>query len=511
MTSTTSPDLPAIPTPTPVRPAAEMPPRLGRLLSCLALVVAVFDCCFWRVNGMGFSVAVFILALAGLILANREGWTRRKSSLQLLALLAGAAVAAAIETSTTNAICLVLLTILLAGDTWFGAVESPWGRSLSQAVACLMAPGRVFWLSARLMEVAFGGGLGWTGGVIGGCLMAIPAIVLALIFGTLLGIGNAVFGNWTSNFFDWFWKELALCLDPARIVLWLFVAFLAMPLLRPANVSSRWYKWTQNLPRFPELIPNRAAFYSNVMTLVVLNLVFLIANYADALFLWSGAAMPAGVPYKSYVHEGVNVLIVTVILTAVVLTAIFHQSEKVANKPLLKGLALFWIVQNVFLMASVALRIRHYIETYEMTVARLGVLIFLLLVATGFALLTIKIMKGRSLSWLVGGCLAAVFATFYITQFLNLAGWSCDYNIARWEADPTHRIDLWKFYEYGPDAWPALKRARKIDPAIAMLNEDPNHGFITKDEVNLARFDWQHWREFGLRACWNSGALEDKK
>ena len=509
MTTTTSPELPAIPQRE--QPVPEAPPRLGRLLLCMAIVVAAFDCCFWRVNAMGFSVGVFALALAGVILVYRAGWARRPSSLFILVLLAGAAAAAMIETSITNTISLLILTILLAGDTWFSAVESPWGRWLSQGVACLMAPGRVFWLSGRLLEVTFGHGLGWTTGVVGGCLMAIPAIILTLVFGTLLGIGNAVFGSWTSKFFDWFWKELAECLDPARIVLWIFVAFLILPLLRPANIASGWYKWTQNLPRFPELIPNRAAFYSNVMTLGVLNLVFLVANFADAVFLWSGAPLPAGVPYKSYVHEGVNALIVTVILTAVVLTAIFHQSEKVSGKPLLKGLALLWIIQNVFLMASVALRIRHYIETYEMTVARLGVLIFLLLVATGFVLLTIKIMQGKSLSWLVGGCLVAVFATFYITQFLNLAGWSCDYNIARWEADPVHRIDLWKFYEYGPDAWPALKRARKIDPSIAMLNEDSHRGRVTSDEVNLTKFDLQYWREFSLRAYWNSGALEDKK
>jgi len=511
MTTSTSPELPAIPTPTPVRPATEPPPRLGRLLSCLALVVAVFDCCFWHVNGMGFSVAVFALALAGLILANREGWKHRKSSILLLALLAGAAVAAAIETSTTNTICLVVLTLLLAGDTWFGAVESPWGRWLSQAVACLMAPGRVFWLSARLMEVAFGGGLGWTGGVIGGCLMAIPAIVLALIFGTLLGIGNAVFGSWTSNFFDWFWKELALCLDPARIVLWLFVAFLAMPLLRPANISSGWYKWTQNLPRFPELIPNRAAFYSNVMTLAVLNLVFLIANCADAVFLWAHHALPPGVTYSGYVHSGVNSLIVTVLLSAFVLTGIFHQNLNVARRRELKGLGLLWIAQNLFLLVSVVLRLKLYIERYDMTVLRLGVIIFLLLVAAGYGLLTIKVLREKSLPWLIGGCILATFTTFYLVQFLNLAGWSANYNVTQWEKDKSRSLDVAYLRGLGPSAWPALRRA--ADDGAAWDNYLLIRDIIDQDEIiePRANFDFQHWREFSLRAYWNSGALEDKK
>src|ERR1019366_9309604 len=165
----------------------------------------------------------------------------------LLALLAGAAVAAALETCVTNTLVLLALIIALAGDTFFRNIESAWGRWHSQAIAILFAPGRIFWLAARLMEAAFGGGLGWTGGLIGGCLLAIPALVLALLFGSLLASGNAVFGSWTNSFFDWFWKELALYLDLGRIALWFFAAFLILPLLRPAQISERWWKSTQQI------------------------------------------------------------------------------------------------------------------------------------------------------------------------------------------------------------------------------------------------------------------------
>ena len=85
-------------------------------------------------------------------------------------------------TGVTNTFVLIILIIALAGETYFREIESLWGRGLSQLVALLFAPGRVFWLAARLIEVAFGRGLGWTGGLIGGCLLAVPAIVLALVF-----------------------------------------------------------------------------------------------------------------------------------------------------------------------------------------------------------------------------------------------------------------------------------------------------------------------------------------
>ena len=488
----------------------EPPVRLPRLLLGLALGVAIFDLCFWGVDSMGFSVAVFSIVLAGIILGNRES---RGGTLTfvLLALLAVAAVAATIETGITNTLVLLMLIIALAGETFFGQIISPWGRWLSQCVALIFAPGRVFWLAARVMEAVFGGGVSWTGGLVGGCLLAVPALVLALVFGSLLASGNLVFGSWTNSFFDWFWKELALYLDPARIVLWLFVAFLILPLLRPARVSALWWKWTEGLPRLPEIIPSRAAFFSSGLVLVVLNLLFLVANIADALFLWSGQVMPAGVTYKMYVHEGVNALTVTVILSAVVLTTIFQQSLNVARRGELKALAYFWIAQNLFLILSVALRIKYYIVAYEMTVARLGVIIFLVLVAVGFVLLTIKIVWDKSFSWLIGGCVLAVFATFYITQFLDLAGWSANYNIACWEKDRSRSLDFWHLYEYGPDAWPALRHAHEIDPSIAVLNPNSSNGYpTTTDTVHQAQFDWQHWREFSLRASMNQWALEEK-
>lgn len=506
---------PLPPTPSPFAPTLQVnlkpPVRLPRLLLGLALAVGIFDLCFWGASAMGFSLAVYALVLAGIIMGNRESMSRSRRAVLLIALLFGAALAATIETGVTNTFVLLILVVALAGETFFGEIESQWGRWLSQCIALVFAPGRVFWLGARLMEAAFRGGVGWTGGLIGGCLLAIPALVLALIFGSLLATGNAVFGSWTNTFFDWFWKELALYLDPWRIALWCLVAFLILPLLRPANVAAWWWKWTENLPRLPEILPTRAALFSSGLVLVVLNLLFLVANIADATFLWSGQALPSGVTYSGFVHNGVNSLIVTVILSAFVLVTIFQQELKVAQRRDLKLLGLLWIAQNLFLLLSVALRLKLYIEAYDMTVTRLSVLIFLALVAVGYTLLTVKIMREKSLSWLIGGCILAVFATFYITQFLDLAGWSANYNVARWEKDRTRKLDVAYIYRLGPAGWPALRRAADQGGASWAAPYPPLVTACTGEASEpRARFDSHHWREFGLRAWMNRWALDEK-
>jgi hypothetical protein len=486
------------------RPATlpEPPVHLPRLFIGLALAVAVFDLCFWNCNNWpGLSLAVFVTALAGAILVNRRTATWNHRALLILTLLALSIFAAVVETGTTNTLALLMLLVALAGETYFDQTESSWGRWLSQVVALAFAPGRVFWLGARVLECSRG-----TGSVLGTALLALPALLLALVFGSLLASGNAVFGSWTNSFFSWVWKELALYLDPARIFAWLVVAVAALPLLRPAQISEFWWKWTASLPRFEAVLPTRAETISSGMVLVVLNLLFLAANVADALFLWSGQALPVGLDFKGYLHEGVDTLIFTVILSAIVLTAIFQQDLKVAQNRGLKVLAFAWIAQNLFLMLSVSEKLRRYIVTNEMTVERLSTIIFLILVAVGFVLLMIKISRDRSISWLIGGCALAVFGILFITQFLDLAGWSASYNEARWESDGTGHFNASYAVTMGPASWPALRRAHDRDPSD---NDFTTAWQKASQDLNQAGTMWSDWREFSLRAWMNRGALQE--
>jgi hypothetical protein len=489
----------------------EPPVHLTRLLLGLAVVVGIFDLCFWGVRGAGCSVAIFAVVLAFVILGNRERATKRRVTKIILGLLAGAALGTVIETGPTNIIVLLILIGALAGDSYFTRVDSFWGRGLSQGVALLFAPGRVFWLGARLLEATFRGGRGSLGRLLGGLLLTVPALVLALVFGSLLATGNAVFGSWTNSFFDWLWKEIGEYLNVYRFTLWIFVAFAMLPLLRPASISDRWWSWTGRLPRLPEVVPAQGAFFSSALVLIVLNILFLVANAADALFLWTGTrSLPPGVTYRSYVHNGVNALTLTVILSALILTFIFQQALQVAGRRELKALAVLWIAQNLFLLLSVALRLKLYIEAYAMTVDRLSVIIFLLFVTSGFGLLTVKIVKDRSLSWLVGGCAVAVFVTLYGTQFLNLAGWSATYNVARWEGDRTRTLDLRYIDSVGPAGWPAFRSAAEEGVTWAGPGTPQQYIYSLRVNETQAHFDLNHWREFSLRAWLNRGALEEK-
>ncbi len=136
--------------------------------------------------------------------------------------------------------------------------------------------------------------------------------------------------------------------------------------------------------------------------------------------------------------------------------------------------------------------------------------IFLALVLVGFILLTIKIAQDRSISWLIGGCVVAVFVTFYITQFLDLAGWSANYNVAVMEKDPGHIFDSKTMCIWGADVWPALRRAHELAPNNLDITESWQAARPYPNYTDGSGRDWQHWREFSLRAYLNRWALEEK-
>jgi hypothetical protein len=496
-------------TPAPA-PAAEPPYSLARIFAGLLLVCAGFDFCFWQVGGMGLSVAVFVPMLAAAVLLNREDRTLRRSTVALGVLLTGACVATAVETGPTNTLVLLVLTLALAGDSYFDADGVTWARWFSQMVSLAFAPMRAIWLAVRVLAATLGHGSGRIAKALGGVLLILPTLVLTLVFGSLLASGNAVFGNWTGSFFNWLWDALGRLLDIDRIGLWMVVAFVALPLLCPGRVSAWWWSWIPRLPRLPQIVPGQGAFLSSALVLVMMNGLFAVANVADVVFLWGNGKLPAGVTYSGYVHSGVNTLTVTVLLSAVVLAGIFQQQLEVAGRRGLKVLGLLWIGQNLLVLVSVVLRLKLYIEAYDMTVARLSVILFLLLVAAGYGLLAIQIVREKPLPWLVGRCAVAIFATLYLAQFLNLAGWSADYNEAAWEKNRTRDLDVSYFIALGAPAWPAMRKAydsapenRDVRAAWDQMSTDAD--WLVKSEPTV-----HQWREFSLRAWWNRGALEEK-
>ena len=67
-------------------------------------------------------------------------------------------------------------------------------------------------------------------------------------------------------------------------------------------------------------------------------------------------------------------------LAAIILGMLFSQRPAVTRARGQRGLACFWIVQNLLLVGSVLLRLRMYVDAYQLSLLRVHLALFLLLV-----------------------------------------------------------------------------------------------------------------------------------
>src|SRR3990167_2584670 len=99
-------------------------------------------------------------------------------------------------------------------------------------------------------------------------------------------------------------------------------------------------------------------------SLVLFNLIFALQNGLDLAYLWGGAGLPPGVTFAEYAHRGAYPLIATALLAGLfVLVFLRPGSATAANRPV-RILVTVWVAQNLFLVASTALRTIDYLQAY---------------------------------------------------------------------------------------------------------------------------------------------------
>ncbi len=142
-------------------------------------------------------------------------------------------------------------------------------------------------------------------------------------------------------------------------------------------------------------------YRQSLLLLGMLNLLLLVVNLTDVVYVWFGFEPMSASNLKQYVHEGTYFLIGSILLAMFVLFRIFRKNLNFYPKnEVLKLLSLAWLVQNAILVLSVGIRNWRYIDNYALAYKRIGVVLFLILVAVGLVTLWLKIRDRRSLSWL---------------------------------------------------------------------------------------------------------------
>jgi hypothetical protein len=154
---------------------------------------------------------------------------------------------------------------------------------------------------------------------------------------------------------------------------------------------------------------------SVTVSLILFNLMFAVQNGLDIAYLWSGAGLPKGVTLAQYAH-------LFVLMTT-------HPKSRMAQSGLVRALVSLWVGQNVFLVASSILRTLDYIEVYSLTVLRISALLWMGLVALGLILIAVRMLRGKSLGWLVNSNSAAALILLGGCSVIDLGGIAARWNV----------------------------------------------------------------------------------
>jgi hypothetical protein len=472
--------------------AANDDPNVPRVLWSALLFTLVGDFLLWSAQP-GISLGLFALLAALALLGNRDrsAWTR--VTVVAAGLLIPSAAQSGIEISLSNLLVLATLVVALVGETSYPALASGWPRWSEAVCAFVKAPARWCWFAgvAKRMRLETG-----PAGVL--AQVVLPTLVLGGVFVILFSSGNAIFADWIGKGFELFWEwvpELELPFE--RLLLLAGLATFALALLRPESAPAQPRPWTREIPAFSAPVDLVIARWRSLAILGLANVLFFAANTIDVFYLWTNGKVPPGVSYSDYVHQGVNSLIAAVLLSAVVLIVIFQQVPGVTRSKAMKALSLVWIAQNGALIASVVLRLKLYVDAYQLTEQRVFVALFLLLVGTGFLMLSLYILRPGSLLRLLLSNAIATFVLFFGLQFCDVDRWVAEYNVGRWENDSSRTIDLAYIETLGASGWPALIRVAETPG-----RPEAHTAFLKVQQLKATqrpKFENANWRSWQWR------------
>ncbi|HEY0650670.1 DUF4173 domain-containing protein [Phenylobacterium sp.] len=378
-------------------------------------VVAAADVLLFDVDGLGLNLGLFSLALVAAVGLTNSAIRRHR--LAMLA-LAAAALLAALQIERATFIGWLLFAVAMAVAAL--APRAPQGqdgwrwfqRLIAGGLKALVGPP----LDVRdvLKVRARHGPIRLTLMIAGAVLPVVGGVVFVSLFAAANPVIDEAFGAIRL-------PELQI----ARLVFWIMVTLIVWAVLRPRGLRR-----TLKTPGLDgDLNVPGVTTGSIVASLVVFNLIFAVQNGLDIAFLWSGAGLPKGVSFSEYAHRGAEPLIATALLAGLFVLVFLRPSSATADSRPVRMLVTVWVAQNLFLVASTALRTIDYIEAYSLTRMRIAALLWIALVATGLILVTWRLLRGKSSGWLINANLIAAGVVLVVCSVVDLGAITAAWNV----------------------------------------------------------------------------------
>lgn len=187
---------------------------------------------------------------------------------------------------------------------------------------------------------------------------------------------------------------------------------------------------------------------SGLILIVLLNLLLLVVNGLDIYYLWITNALPSGMTYSDYVHQGTTNMIVSIAMAILIILFFFRSHINFAERSkAIKVMAIIWIVQNIIVLISTGYRNYLYVAEYNLTYRRIGVYIWLTLTLVGLLTTFVKIY-GKKSNWYL---FKANGWAFYIVLVL-FACQNWDLVITKFNIEKSKKLDKYYLLSLGSPA-----------------------------------------------------------
>lgn len=188
--------------------------------------------------------------------------------------------------------------------------------------------------------------------------------------------------------------------------------------------------------------------------LITLNVMLLLYNFIDLKFVLIDLPNPAAdLRYSDLLHGGVNSLITSIVLVIFILTFIYRGQLNFSGNKFIKGLAVLWLCLNLLMIATTVVKNYEYISHWGLTYKRIGVYIYLLLAALGLVLTIVKIIRIKSLWFLIRNTSVGFLICFSSMGFVNWDKMIVAYNLTELTAE---QIDFDYLLSLDDEAYPHL-------------------------------------------------------
>jgi hypothetical protein len=240
--------------------------------------------------------------------------------------------------------------------------------------------------------------------------------------------------------------------------------------------------------------------FSGKLLFLLLNILLLFVNVLDIHFMFISNALPAGVTYSEFVHQGTGMLITSILMAIAIILFYFRGALNFSDKSkMIRILAYVWIAQNAFMILSTLFRNNMYVTEYGLTYKRIGVYVYLLLTWAGLITTFIKIAKVKTNAYLfrVNGWI--FYSVLIIAAFINWDKLITEVNITKAKQVQTdYLLDLSytalpKLYTYHNDSLQTDSISDKNDAFII-------NNFNRKRDAKLYHFlqdreqlGWKSW------------------